>query len=269
MQEGERPIISFTVVSPGTEGVSRTRIDRSGDGDLRRVHLLTPEHQLAQLKANLAVVDHEGGLAYTQKHPLSAAMPHTLFLSSRHFHPAHLPSPPSPQPDSPYRKRGENLEKPTLNKSNQPPRAAAHTAQGTRHVLGRPGDRRPRGRGDARQALGGLGLVLGGGVLGALGGLLGLLRGGALEAAGGDVAEHIGAPHQRACEGGGHGVGGGGGGGGRQTCLINPSRLSVPGIEASMLWTGVKKRGRSMGRGGGGAAGRVGNWVRSNGRLSF
>lgn len=41
------------------------RLDIKDEVDLRRVHLLAPEDQPAQLKADLAVVDHHGGLTYT------------------------------------------------------------------------------------------------------------------------------------------------------------------------------------------------------------
>lgn len=56
------------------------RVDVKGGVDLRRVHLLAPEDQPAELKADLAVVDHQGGLTYTCQNELSAHARHTLPL---------------------------------------------------------------------------------------------------------------------------------------------------------------------------------------------
>lgn len=58
-------------------------VDIKDEVDLRRVHLLAPKDQPAQLKADLAVVDHQGGLTYTYQNELSAHATHTLPLSLR------------------------------------------------------------------------------------------------------------------------------------------------------------------------------------------
>lgn len=85
----------------------------------------------------------------------------------------------------------------TLNKGNQPAGTSTHARQGVSQTLGGASNGGTGGGRDARQALGGLGLVL-------LRGVGGLLRRGALEAAGGDVAERQRLPQQGTCESGRH-----------------------------------------------------------------
>lgn len=64
-----------------------SRLDIKDEVDLRRVHLLAPEDQPAQLKADLAVVDHQGGLTYSYQNGLSAHATHTLLLCLSPDHP--------------------------------------------------------------------------------------------------------------------------------------------------------------------------------------
>lgn len=140
-------------------------------GDLRGIHFLASEHQLAQLKTNFAVVDDEGDLAY-QFSPthVSQLINQSVSSTDKRIQPSSLVPPLSSiqNPNQGSRKRSPH----TLNKSNHLPSSATYFPKRIRHALRRTCNCRSSRTGNTRQALRGLGLVLGGSVLGRLGSLL-------------------------------------------------------------------------------------------------